>query len=148
MTIEISGRVIDRQIGTGAAGFRVEMWDRPSKLANQSHVVSGIHQHFFTGAAAMLTIDLEDTLIAYAYLDPSEVMLQWNDDTWEHRAYREVNNIDRGVDGTQGRAFMRTLPSAAERPWLETRPYEFMPEDNDTSDDRRDSAGSKGGVNG
>ncbi|MCA1633137.1 MAG: hypothetical protein LC802_05305, partial [Acidobacteria bacterium] len=52
-----------------------------------------------------------DKLIAYVYLDPanvpSEVMLQWNDGTWEHRAYWGANNITGwGVEGTESRRYM------------------------------------------
>lgn len=57
-----------------------------------------------------------DKLIAYVYLDPanppSEIMLQWNDGTWEHRAYWGTNQIAWGVDGTISRAFMGALPAA------------------------------------
>ena len=48
-------------------------------------------QHFFTGASPGLKIGEGDKLFAYVYLDPAdppkEIMLQWNDGSWEHRAY-------------------------------------------------------------
>ena len=60
-------------------------------LAHQSAIASGFHQHYFQGASATLAVDVGDTLFAYVYLDPanppSELMLQWNDGSWEHRAY-------------------------------------------------------------
>ena len=55
-----------------------------------------------------------DTLYAYVYLDPanppSEVMLQWNDGTWDHRAYWGANLVGYGVDGTVSRRSMGPLP--------------------------------------
>ncbi len=50
----------------------------------------GLIQHFFTGAAKPLVVGEGDKLFAYVYLDPvdppKEIMLQWNDGAWEHRA--------------------------------------------------------------
>src|SRR5213079_3429676 len=61
-----------------------------------------------------LTVAVGDTLFAYVYLDPSnppsEVMLQWNDGSWEHRAYWGANLIGGGADGTVSRRFMGALP--------------------------------------
>jgi len=95
-----------------------------------------------------LAIRPEDTLIAYVYLDPSEVMLQWNDGICKHRAYWGTSNINSEADGTQTPLFVRPLPSAGERVRLEEPDHEFMTERNDKSDSRRDGAGSKGGVHG
>lgn len=57
-----------------------------------------------------------EALVTYIYLDPanmpSEVMLQWNDGTWEHRAYWGQNLIGWGIDGTSGRYYMGALPEA------------------------------------
>ena len=51
----------------------------------------GLTQHFFTGAKDPLVIAANDRLFAYVYLDPQNppetVQLQFNDGTWEHRAY-------------------------------------------------------------
>ena len=41
-------------------------------------------------------------------------MLQWNDGTWEHRAYWGANQIGFGVDGTNSRRYMGTLPAAGQ----------------------------------
>ena len=83
-------------------------------LAHQSALAAGIHQHYFAGATATLAVAAGDTLFAYVYLDPanppSEIMLQWNDGTWEHRAYWGANLIAWGADGTVGRRFMGPLP--------------------------------------
>jgi hypothetical protein len=87
-------------------------------LAHQSVVAAGVHQHYFYGATAALTVATGDTLFAYVYLDPinppSQVMLQWNDGTWEHRAYWGANLITWGVDGTNSRRNMGALPTAGQ----------------------------------
>jgi len=41
-------------------------------------------------------------------------MLQWNDGSWEHRAYWGANNIGFGTDGTASRRFMGALPAAGQ----------------------------------
>ena len=87
-------------------------------LADQSGIASGLHQHYFYNATTTLTVNTGDTLIAYVYLDPanvpSEIMLQWNDGTWDHRAYWGANNIDWGTNGTNSRRFMGALPPAGQ----------------------------------
>jgi len=87
-------------------------------LASQSNIVSGVHQHYFYGASDTLAVNTGEILIAYVYLDPnnppSEVMLQWNDGGWEHRAYWGANIIEWGADGTNGRRYMGPLPIAGQ----------------------------------
>lgn len=87
-------------------------------VANQSNIVADVHQHFFYGATETLTINTGDKLMAYVYIDPAnipnEIMLQWNDGTWEHRAYWGSNLIGWGVDGTVSRRFMGALPPAGQ----------------------------------
>jgi Protein of unknown function (DUF4038)/Domain of unknown function (DUF5060) len=87
-------------------------------LAHQSNIVAGMHQHFFYGATETLTVNTGDTLFADVYIDPlnppSEVMLQWNDGTWEHRAYWGANQIGFGADGTVSRRYMGALPAAGQ----------------------------------
>jgi hypothetical protein len=82
--------------------------------AHQSALASGVHQHYFQGATSTMAVAAGDTLYAYVHLDPasppSEVMLQWNDGTWEHRAYWGANQVGFGVDGTVSRRFMGPLP--------------------------------------
>lgn len=87
-------------------------------LADQSGISSAQHQHYFFNATATLAVNTGDKLIAYVYLDPanvpSEIMLQWNDGSWEHRAYWGANNIGWGTDGTSSRRFMGALPPAGQ----------------------------------
>lgn len=84
--------------------------------AHQSASRTGMHQHDFYGATATLTIGVGDTLYAYVFLDPADpprqVMLQWNDGTWEHRAYWGANLIGWGTDGTASRRYMGALPAS------------------------------------
>jgi PKD repeat protein len=86
------------------------------QLYQQSNIVAGEHQHYFYGTTQTLAVNSGESLIAYVYLDPSnppsEVMLQWNDGSWEHRAYWGANNIDYGADGTASRLYMGPLPAA------------------------------------
>ena len=92
-------------------------------LAHRSANLAGPHQHYFTNATATLTIGTGDVLYAYVYLDPvnmpSEIMLQWNDGTWEHRAYWGANNLGDGVDGTASRRYIGPLPAAGK--WVELK---------------------------
>ena len=85
-------------------------------LAHQSNIVAGLHQHYFYGATATMSLASGDKLVAYVYLDPSnvpgEIMLQWGDANWEHRAYWGANNLPWGVDGTESRRYMGPLPAA------------------------------------
>ena len=87
-------------------------------LAHQSALLSGVHQHYFYNATTTLSVAVGDTLFAYVYLDPAnpprEVMLQWNDGSWEHRAYWGANLIGWGTDGTVSRRYMGPLPAAGQ----------------------------------
>jgi phosphatidylethanolamine-binding protein (PEBP) family uncharacterized protein len=90
-------------------------------LAHQSAIAAGLHQHFFTAAAQTMSVNTGDVLYTYVYIDPanvpSELMLQWNDGSWEHRAYWGANNIDMGTDGTTGRHYMGPVPAAGQ--WVQ-----------------------------
>jgi RHS repeat-associated protein len=84
--------------------------------SHQSAIAPGLHQHWFYGASQTLQVNAGDRLYTYIYLDPantpSEVMLQWYDGSWEHRAYWGANNIGWGTDGTESRRYMGPLPAA------------------------------------
>ncbi len=85
------------------------------KFAHQSVIATGMHQHFFDGAKAVLPVSVGDRLFAHVYLDPvhppREVMLQWNDGTtWEHRVYWGENLIEWGIDGAASRQRVGPLP--------------------------------------
>jgi RHS repeat-associated protein len=74
-----------------------------------------IHQHYFDGAANTLRVNVGDALYTWVWLDPAnmprEIMLQWNDGSWEHRAYWGENKIAWGVDGTASRKYVGGLPA-------------------------------------
>jgi hypothetical protein len=92
-------------------------------VVHASAIAAGLHEHYFDGATATLDINAGDMLFAYVYMDPanvpSEVMLCWNDGTWEHRAYWGANAITYGNNGTDSRRFMGALPAAGQWARLE-----------------------------
>lgn len=79
---------------------------------------TGLSQFVFTGAGEPLTIDEGQVLFTSVYLDPEnpprEIMLQWNDGSWEHRAYWGENLIDWGSDNTASRKRIGDLPEAGQ----------------------------------
>jgi len=86
--------------------------------ASQSIVSAGLHQVYFTSASSPLNVAAGESLFAHVYLDPanppSQVMLQWYDGSWEHRAYWGMNYIGYGTHGTPGRRYMGPLPAAGQ----------------------------------
>jgi len=74
----------------------------------------GLAQHFFTGAKQPLMVGEGDVLFAYVFLDPAdpprEIMVQFHDGSWEHRAYWGENVIEWGADGTPSRQPKGELP--------------------------------------
>jgi hypothetical protein len=84
--------------------------------AHQSASIAGQHQHYFSNATSQLAIAQDDVLFVMVYLDPNdtpaEVMLQWNDGTWEHRAYWGDDLIGWGINGTPSRRFMGPPPES------------------------------------
>ena len=74
----------------------------------------GLAQHTFTGAKPGLTVGQGDVLFAHVWIDeanpPRQIMLQFNDGTWEHRAYWGENLIDWGKPDTVGRRHVGPLP--------------------------------------
>ncbi len=114
---------VEDQLPEGAAPLGDgETWNwirmKPEPLsgtrAHQSVLAAGMHQHFFQGAKTPLFVTVGDRLFAHIYLDPArmprQVMLQWHDGTWEHRAYWGENLIPWGTDNTVSRQYMGPLP--------------------------------------
>lgn len=87
-------------------------------VSHQSGIDAGLHQHWFSSATAGLTVNTGEALFVDVYLDPanvpSELMFQWGDGSWEHRAYWGANVIPWGTDGTAGRKYMGALPAAGQ----------------------------------
>ena len=125
-TTSAAGVWVEDAVPAGATLAGTEGWSWVSSnpapysgsLAHQSALQSGLHQHYFYNATTTLSVAAGDTLFAYVYLDPAnppqEVMLQWNDGTWEHRAYWGANLIGWGTDGTVSRRYMGPLPAAGQ----------------------------------
>ncbi|MBW3596722.1 MAG: DUF1553 domain-containing protein, partial [Planctomycetes bacterium] len=84
---------------------------------------SGLSQHFFTGASPGLKIGEGDKLFAYVYLDPQNppktVMLQFNDGSWEHRAFWGEDLIPFGSGNQANHLAMGDLPKVGEWTRLE-----------------------------
>jgi hypothetical protein len=118
---------VDDDVPTGAImGYEVEPWSWASSnpspntgsRAHQSPAFPALHQHWFSAAKSTLEVFPGDKLFAYIYIDPanppSEIMLQWNDGSWEHRAYWGANTINQGVNGTDSRRYVGPLPAAGQ----------------------------------
>jgi hypothetical protein len=95
-------------------------------LSHQSNLTNIEHHHEFAWTYSRpLLPNTNDVLFAYVYIDPtnppSEVMLQWFDTSWEHRAYWGANNLAYGTDGTTSRTNMGPLPRAGQWARLEVR---------------------------
>jgi hypothetical protein len=87
-------------------------------LAHQSISAGAYeHQHYFSGApsGSQLQVSAGDTLFTYVYLDPtnppSEVMLQWNDGSWEHRAFWGSDSIGFGSGTPVAHHYEGPLPA-------------------------------------
>jgi Glycosyl hydrolase family 9/Bacterial Ig domain/Cellulase N-terminal ig-like domain len=84
--------------------------------AHQTSASAGLHQHYFDWASQTMPVASGDILYTYVYLDPanlpSELMLQWNDGTWEHRAYWGENTVTYGSSGSNARRYMGALPAS------------------------------------
>ena len=115
---------VEDALPTGAIVGNGESWNWVSSspsaysgaVASQSSFAVGLHQHYFWGASATMTVNRGEVLVAYVFLDPgnppSQIMLEWvdNQGSWEHRAYWGSNNITWGANGTNSRRLMGPLP--------------------------------------
>ncbi|HVS53313.1 MAG TPA: glycoside hydrolase family 9 protein [Opitutaceae bacterium] len=98
--------------------------DKPAGLAGRAtsqHQSTGgepLHEHSFTNAESKLLVGDDDVLFAYVCIDPQnppeEIMLSWNDGSWEHRAYWGRDKIDYGKPRTPGRRQLGPLPKPGE----------------------------------
>lgn len=83
-----------------------------------TRTAQGTSQHFFTDAKPGLRVGEGDKLFAYVFLDPAnppqEVMLQFNDGSWEHRAIWGGDLIAWGAAGSPSRFAAGGLPKAGE----------------------------------
>lgn len=85
-----------------------------SPVAAQMELRPGVQRLSFQYASNTLPVYPGDTLFAYAYLDPTnppdEIMVEWNDGCWEHRAFWGNDDIAWGEYGTSDRLDMGALP--------------------------------------
>lgn len=83
---------------------------------SSTRTATGLSQHYFTDANPGLRLGEGDKLFAYVYLDPADppkaIMLQFNDGTWEHRAYWGEDLIPFGSADTPAHVAMGPLPGA------------------------------------
>lgn len=98
----------------------------PPPDATKAHASSSaitLQQHFFDNATATMAVGPGDVLYAWVYLPstnmPREVMLQWTDGSWEHRAYWGENLIGYGQNGTSSRRNMGALPAPGQ--WVQLK---------------------------
>jgi hypothetical protein len=83
-----------------------------------TRTAEGLSQHFFTEASPGLRVGEGDRLFAYVFLDPArppkEIMMQWNDGTWEHRATWGDDVIPWGSANSPSRFGMGPLPECGQ----------------------------------
>ncbi len=103
--------------GDGPNPFQlVSLSERPVHHGEKvsTRTADGRSQHFFTGAKPELVIGAGDVLFAHVLLDPEnpprEIMMQWNDGSWEHRAYWGEDAIDWGKADSVSRRRVGDLP--------------------------------------
>jgi hypothetical protein len=117
---------IDDALPPGANAQGNSPWEFVSKAdkpvysgeKSSTRTADGLSQHFFTDAKPGLKIGEGDRLFAYVYLDPAnppqEIMLQWNDGNWEHRATWGDDVIPWGNANSPSRLPIGPLPTAGE----------------------------------
>jgi hypothetical protein len=117
--------------GAAAGGTGGEAWNwdaiNPSPyqgvLAHRSISSDGWHQHYFYNATETMTVNPEESLFAYIYLDaanpPGEVLLQWIDgDDWAHMASWGADLFQPGAKGPSN-YYGGPLPAAGQWARLE-----------------------------
>lgn len=95
---------------------------------SRKQTAGGLVQHFVIGAKETITLAEGDMLFAYVYLaaddPPQQVMLQFNDGSWEHRAWWGEDKIPFGNVGTDAANHrkMGPLPKPGQWTRLEVSP--------------------------
>ena len=87
------------------------------------HTAVGLKQYVLQGVASPWQINDKDELFTWVYLDrddpPRQIMLQWNDGNWEHRAYWGEDLTPWGAANTPSRYFAGRLPRPGQ--WVELK---------------------------
>lgn len=75
---------------------------------------TGLSQHYFENAPVPLRVGPGDEFFAHVFLDaanpPEQIMLQFNDGSWEHRVYWGASKINWGQEKTPSRVHAGPLP--------------------------------------
>jgi mono/diheme cytochrome c family protein len=109
----------------GTGGTDAWKWisksDGPVFSGERSHMQNGKGkqlQHYSLGAEKPLRVGPADVLFAYVYLDPKtpprEIMMQWNNGNWEHRAFWGDDVIQFGELNTASRRRIGALPKTGQ----------------------------------
>ncbi|HIE98234.1 MAG TPA: DUF1553 domain-containing protein [Planctomycetes bacterium] len=89
-----------------------------SGQSSSVRTATGLSQHLFDNAPEPLKVGAGDVFFCYVHLDaknpPKEIMLQWNDGSWNHRAYWGGDHIDWGKNNSVSRKRMGDLPAVGE----------------------------------
>lgn len=82
------------------------------------HKAEGGQQYVIQKTSQPWEVNEKDELFAYVYLDPEDpprqIMLQWNDGNWEHRAFWGENLIEWGQKNSPSRLYQGPLPKLGE----------------------------------
>ena len=107
--------------GDAAAWKWVTKPDAPVFSGQRAHTQGGEgqqRQHFFVGAAKPLRVGPDDVLFTYVFLDPQtpprEIMLQWNNGSWDQRAFWGEDLIPFGEANTPSRRRLGPLPATGQ----------------------------------
>ena len=117
----------DDALPTGASGFGNggDSWNwvtsSPAPFsgtkAHQTNLTTGVHEHAF-GWGSTMTVNTGDKLFAYVYVDPanppSQIMISWGADNWEHRAYWGTNKVNYGTPGTASQYYVGPIPAGGQ----------------------------------
>ncbi len=108
----------------GASGGDAWLWvandpaPASGSVSHQSNIKKGLHEHYFNFASQTLPVATGDKLFAYVYIDPanppSEIMISWCSNNWEHRAYWGADNIKNGKKDSASRYNAGALPAAGQ----------------------------------
>lgn len=91
--------------------------DGPVFSGRRAHLLNtgaGKSQHYFTDAAPLKIENGDDRLFTYVFIDsakpPKEIMMQWFQNGWEHRAFWGQDKIQYGKADDPSRRRMGDLP--------------------------------------
>jgi len=95
--------------------------DAPVFSGQRAHTQGGTgqqRQHHFVNATKPLRVGPDDVLFTYVFLDPKapprEIMLQWNNGSWDQRAYWGDDLIPYGEPNTPSRRRLGPLPATGQ----------------------------------